>query len=90
MHNEELHNLYISPTTTRVIKSRRMRWLGHVACLGEIRKAYKILVRKTEGDHMEDLGIKWMLILEWNLWKQGVEIWTGFILLKMENSGRLL
>jgi hypothetical protein len=34
LHNEELNNLYSSPTIIRVIKSRRMRWVGHVACMG--------------------------------------------------------
>jgi hypothetical protein len=35
LHNEELHDLYSSPTIVRVIKSRRMRWAGHVARIGE-------------------------------------------------------
>jgi hypothetical protein len=49
MHNEELHNLYSSPDIIRQIKSRRMRWAGHVAHMGEERKAYKVLVGKPEG-----------------------------------------
>jgi len=49
LHNEELHNLYASPNVIRVIKSRAMRWLGHVACMGEVRNTYKIFVQKTEG-----------------------------------------
>jgi hypothetical protein len=44
LHNEELHNLYSSPNSIRMIKSRRMRWLGHVACMEEMRNAYRILV----------------------------------------------
>jgi hypothetical protein len=44
LHNEELHNLYSSPSIIRMIKSRRMRWMGHVACLGENRNVYRILV----------------------------------------------
>jgi hypothetical protein len=48
LHNEELHYLYASPYIIRVIKSRRMRWPGHVAHTGEMRNAYKILVRKPE------------------------------------------
>jgi hypothetical protein len=47
-HNEELHNLYASPNMSRMIKSRRRRWAGHVARMGETRKAYRILVGKTE------------------------------------------
>jgi hypothetical protein len=49
MHSEELHNLYSSPDIIKQIKSRRMRWAGHVARMGEERKLYKILVGKPEG-----------------------------------------
>jgi hypothetical protein len=49
MHNEELHNLYSSPDIIRQVKSRRMRWAGHVARMGEERKVYKVLVGKSEG-----------------------------------------
>jgi hypothetical protein len=42
LHNEELHSMYSSPSIIRVIKSRRMRWAGHVALMGEKRNAYKI------------------------------------------------
>jgi hypothetical protein len=49
LHNEELHNLYSSPSIIRVIKSRRMRWAEHVARMGEKRNAYRILMGKPEG-----------------------------------------
>ena len=49
LHNEELSDLYSSPNIVRVIKSRRMRWAGHVACMGEERVAYRVLVGKPEG-----------------------------------------
>jgi hypothetical protein len=49
LHNEELHNLYSSPNIIRQIKSRRVRWAGHVARMGEDRKVYKVLVGKPEG-----------------------------------------
>jgi hypothetical protein len=49
LHNEELHCLYSSPSIIRVIKSRRMRWAGHVARMGEVRNAYSILVGRPEG-----------------------------------------
>jgi hypothetical protein len=49
MHNEELHNLYSSPNKMKMIKSRRMRWTGHVARIGEKRNAYRILVTNQEG-----------------------------------------
>jgi len=48
-HNEELNDLYYSPNIVRVIKSRRMRWAGHVACMDEERGMYRVLVGKLEG-----------------------------------------
>jgi hypothetical protein len=48
-HNEELRNVYSSPSINRIIKSRRMRWEGHVARMGEKRTAYRLLVGKPEG-----------------------------------------
>jgi hypothetical protein len=47
-HNEEHHNLYSSPDIIRQAESRRMRWTGHVARMGEERKVYKVLVGKPE------------------------------------------
>jgi len=49
LHNEELNDLYCSPNIVRVIKSRRMRWAGHVACMGEERWVYRVLVGEPEG-----------------------------------------
>ena len=49
LHNEELNDLYSSPNILRVIKSRRMRWVGHVARMGEEREVYRVLVGKPEG-----------------------------------------
>jgi hypothetical protein len=52
LHNEELHNLYSSPSIIRMIKSRRMRWAGHVARMGAKRNAYRILAgNPKEGDY---------------------------------------
>jgi hypothetical protein len=59
-----------------VIKSRRIN-------------AYKILVRKMEGYHMEDLGIDGNIILEWILRKYVVRVWTGYICLRKGTSGRI-
>jgi hypothetical protein len=53
MHNDDLHNLYSSPNIIRTIKSRRMRWTGHVARMGEA-ESYRILVANPEG--MRPLG----------------------------------
>ena len=49
LHKEELSDLYCSPNIVRVIKSRRMRWAGHVARIGEERGTYRALVGKPEG-----------------------------------------
>jgi hypothetical protein len=49
LHNEELNDLYSTPNIIRVIKSRRLRWAGHVARMGETRGAYRILVGRPEG-----------------------------------------
>jgi len=49
LHNEELNDLYSSPNIVRVVKSRRMRWAGHVARMGEERGVYRVLARKPEG-----------------------------------------
>jgi hypothetical protein len=58
LHNEELHNLYCSPSIIRTIKSRRMRWAGHVARMGEKNNAYRIL---------EDQDVGGWTILKWIL-----------------------
>jgi hypothetical protein len=50
LHNEELHNLYPSPDIIGQVKSRRIKWAGHVARMGEKRIVYKILVGKPEGN----------------------------------------
>ena len=49
LHNEELNDLYSLPNTVQVIKSRRMRWAGHTARMGERRGVYRVLVAKPEG-----------------------------------------
>ena len=49
LHNEELNDLYSSPNIVRVIKSRRMRWAGHVSRMGDVRGLYRVLVGKSEG-----------------------------------------
>jgi hypothetical protein len=49
LHSEEFIDLYSSPKTVRVTKLRKMRWAGHVACLGERKSVYWVLIGKPEG-----------------------------------------
>jgi hypothetical protein len=58
LHNEELHDLYSSPNIVRVIKSRRIRWMGHVARMGEGRGVYRVFVGKPEGK--TPMGRPWL------------------------------
>jgi hypothetical protein len=58
LHNGELHNLYSIPDIIRQIKLRRMRWAGHVACMGEGRNVYRVWWEiPKEKDHLKDQGI---------------------------------
>jgi hypothetical protein len=63
MHSEELHRLCFSPNIIRVIKSRRMRWAGHVACVGE-RRGVLCSENPTDGDHLKELVIDGRIMLE--------------------------
>ena len=78
LHNEELNGLYSSPNIVRLIKSRRMRWAGHVARMGEERGAYRVLVgKRRERDRWGDLGIDGWIILGWISRRWVVGMWTG-------------
>ena len=91
MHNEELNNLYFPPNIFRVIKSRRMRWSGHVARIGERRSVYRVLVGKPEGkSYLVDPGVDGRIILRWIFRKLDVEAWTGSSWLRTGTSGGLL
>ena len=84
LHNEEINDLYCSPNIVRVIKSRRMRWAGHVARMGERGGACRILVGKPEGNiHLEDPGVDGRILLRWIFWKWDVGVWTGLIWLRI-------
>jgi hypothetical protein len=68
LHNDELHSLYSSLNTVRVIKSRRMRWAGLVARMGEGKGVYRVLVERPKSkNHWEDLGISGRITLSWTL-----------------------
>jgi hypothetical protein len=82
LHNEELYNWYSSPSIIRVIKSRVMRWGGHVARMREKRNVYRILVGKPEGK--SPLGRprhRWVDNIKMDLREIGWDgmVWTGSI-----------
>jgi hypothetical protein len=68
LHNDELHCLYSSPNIVRVIKSRRIRWVGHVARMGwgDVFTGFWLGGPK-EGNHWEDQGLSGRILLKWNL-----------------------
>jgi hypothetical protein len=74
LHNNELHGLYSSPNIVRVIKSRRMRWAGHVACMKEGRGAYRILVGRPEGKRpLRRPRHRWEDYIKMNLRETGID-----------------
>jgi hypothetical protein len=80
LHNEELHNLYSSPSIIRIIKSRRIRWAGHVARMGEKKNVYRLLVGKRE--RKRPLGRprrRWMDNIKMDLSEIGLNVvdWIG-------------
>jgi hypothetical protein len=80
LHNEELHNLYSSPSIIRIIKSRRMRWAGHVARMGEKRNVYRLLVGKPEGKRPLGRPIRrWINNIKMGLLEIGLGVvdWIG-------------
>jgi hypothetical protein len=87
LHSEELHCFYSSPTNIRQIKSRRMKWIGHVARMGE-RKVYKVLVGRPEGkNHLEDQGVDGIRM---DFRKIGWGVWIGFDWLRIGTDVELL
>jgi hypothetical protein len=68
LHNDELHSLYYSTNILTVIKSRRMRWAGHVARMGRGEVFTGFWLRGPKGkDHWEDLGVGRRITLKWTL-----------------------
>jgi hypothetical protein len=87
-YNEELNDLYCSPNIVQVMKSRRMRWAGHVAGMGERRVVYRVLVGKPEGKR--PLGIprrRWEDNIKMDFEEVGCGLWTGLSWLRIETSG---
>jgi len=75
LHNEGLHNVYASPNVIKAIASMKVRWTGHVARMGEMRNAYKILVGKPEGKRpLGRLRRRWENIIRMDV---GDIVWGG-------------
>jgi len=88
LHNEELNDLYPSPNIVRVIKSRRMRWAGHVACMGEERRCIgSCWGNRREVDQWGDLGVDGWVILGWISRRWNVGILTGLDWPRIETGG---
>jgi hypothetical protein len=88
---QELYDLYCSPNTIRVIKSRRMRWAGHVARVEDKRGPYRVLVGKPEGKRR--LGrprYVWENNIEMDLQEMGSGAWIGLIWLRIVTGCGLL
>ena len=91
LHNEELNDLYCSTNTDRVIKSRRMRWTGHVARMGMGEGCTGFWWGNLrERDHWWDPGIDERIILKRIFRKWDVGVWTGSSWLRIGTGGGLL
>jgi hypothetical protein len=89
LHNEELNDLYCSPNIVRVIRSRRVRWAGHVARMGGRGEEY---IRFWWGNlrergHLGDPDVDGRIILRWILRKWDVGVWTGSSWLRIGTGG---
>jgi hypothetical protein len=74
LHNDELHDMYSSPNVVRMIKPRRMRWVGHVARMGEGRGVYRVFVGRSEGKR--PLGRprrRWVVNIKLDLRETGID-----------------
>jgi len=88
LHNEELNDMYCSPNIDRVIKSRRMRWAGHIARIGERRGVYRVLVGKHEGKSPYGRHRpRWEDDIKLDLQEVGCAVWTGSSWLRIGRGG---
>jgi hypothetical protein len=95
IHNMELNDLYCSPNIIRVIESRRLRWVGYVARMGERKGVYGVLVGKPEGKR--PLGIpriRWednikMDLQEVGCWGVERDRWRALVSAEMNSRGSL-
>jgi len=88
LHNEELSDLYSSPNIVRMIKSRRMRWAGHVTRMGEERGCIgSWWGNRRERDQWGDLGVDGWIILGWISRRWDVGMWTGLGWSRIETGG---
>jgi len=88
LHNEEFNDLYSSPNIGRVIKSRKMRWVGHLARMGR-GEAYTGFWwgNLRERDHLGDPGLDGKIRLRWIYRKWDVGVWTGSSWLRIGTGG---
>jgi hypothetical protein len=87
----ELIDLYSSPSIVQVIKSRRMRWAGHVARTEERRGVYRVLMGKPEGKRpLGRPSPRWEDIIKMDLQEVGVGVWSGSSWLRIGTGGRHL
>jgi hypothetical protein len=86
LHNEELRNLCASPNVVREIKSRRMRWAGHVSSMGEMTSAYEIFVEKLNERDAWKTVVDARIILKWILKKYCGKLWAEFVWFRTGNN----
>ena len=87
LHNEELYDLYSSPKNILVIKSRRMRWVGHVVRMGDRTDAYRVLVRRPDGKRpLGNVGVEG-IILKWMFKKYEGDIGSGLLWFRIWTGG---
>ena len=88
LHNEELNDLYSLPNIVRVVKSRRMRWAGHVTRMGEDRGVHRVLVGNPEGKRpLGDQDIDGRIILRWIFRKLEGVVGTAWSWLRIGTGG---